>query len=372
MSEFDSKKILGFSVPLKEGNLITITPNEGPINETNLSAVIKNMFGDFSQVKTVKFGDTIAVIDNKSTKTDLIVKVPMSKKKGLVKVNLLNSNNKIIQTTTFTYLEPIVTPNVCLINTKNTSVIIGNVLVNDILKAKVFFNDIQAVIDVKNSTINNLMVTVPLSKLEKKVTVKLINGNKQSIIIGTFSYVNSILKIPTITSINPSKYLINSTSIATITGKNLLTIQKIKFGNNFAFFNKTMSNDNSIVLIIPNSDKPGVVNVNVYTNFGIATIPFTYITTNQLKPTISSITPSTGSSEGRYNAIIRGTNLNFNPDIKFGNSETSRPQSNADGTNLTVSVPSKGTDINGNPDPNEVDVVILTTYGSATTKFTYT
>lgn len=160
--------------------------------------------------------------------------------------------------------------------------------------------------------------------------------------------------IPTITDVSPNEGPITGNTEVTLTGTGFANVNNVKFG----------ANNGSIVQIISNTQMKvrspagsGSVNITVSTSQGTSTsvATFNYRTLN----TVTSISPSTGTTVGGNTVTITGTNLSGVTKVFFGNKESSSisvidnqtvtavsPRANTAGQALvTVYSPVRGTSV---------------------------
>lgn len=170
---------------------------------------------------------------------------------------------------------------------------------------------------------------------------------------------------PTITSISPNTGSTAGGDTVTITGENLIRNAQqasVRFDGIIA----SVSNDTTTSLTVETpAHNAGTVDVTVTTGGGTATTQFTYVST---PPTVTSVSPSSGSIDGNETVTITGTNFLFKglyPNVSFGDGTAF--VNSATSTSLTVTTPahSSGT----------VDVTVSNDYGtsavSAADQYTY-
>jgi len=373
MTEFNSNQILGFSIPLQASQIPiikSISPSIGSITGgytvtiTGTNLPIKN-----TTTTSIKFGTKLAKYNTTKTSNGnkIFIIVPAATIPGKVNMTITTPNG--IARTFFTYILPpptitSITESRGLIGGGYTVTIKGTNLLNS---TTIMFGTNNATYNQQNSTNTSLIVTVPAAAISGSVdvTVKTLSGNAKT----TFTY---ILPIPTITSITESRGLIGGGYTVTITGTNLLNSTTIMFGTNNATYNQQNSTNTSLIVTVPAATTIGNVDVVVSTRYGNAKTTFSYVTIDAFYPTITSITPSSGPSNGGYKVTIVGTNLIDIISIEFGNAIVTKCEPFKSGTSLIVTVPEKGNDYQGNPDPNNVDVLVITALDSASIQFTYT
>ncbi|MFJ2349987.1 IPT/TIG domain-containing protein [Streptomyces antimycoticus] len=119
---------------------------------------------------------------------------------------------------------------------------------------------------------------------------------------------------PFTSGINPVAGPLARGTAVTITGQNLYTTTAVTFGGIPATSFAVVS-DSQVTAMPPARAAPGSVQVKVTTAGGVAGIlSFTYDTT----PTISGLSPSSGSTNGGDTITINGTNLADTKAVTFG------------------------------------------------------
>ena len=166
---------------------------------------------------------------------------------------------------------------------------------------------------------------------------------------------------PTVTSISPNIGSTLGGQLVTISGTNLANVNSVTFGTlSVTPFSKTST---SLQVNTPVQSNPGSVNITVSSPSGSITQLGGY--TYYAPPTITSVSPNSGSTSGNQLVTIYGTNLQTTYQVLFGvYAATVQSSSTNQITVLTPNVPSAGS----------VDIS-LTTLGGTTTSvgaFTYT
>jgi hypothetical protein len=162
---------------------------------------------------------------------------------------------------------------------------------------------------------------------------------------------------PVVTGIASEQGPLAGGNSVTISGYNLSTSSSVLFGSNTA--TPTVVNDSTITVVVPAGSSPGNVDVYVTTNGGIG-LPQKYAYIDA--PTITSISPSSGSTSGGTVVTISGTDLTSTSSVTFDGSIAAFGVINS--TTLFAIAPA-GT-------AGAVDVVVTTAGGSATAAGGYT
>ena len=159
---------------------------------------------------------------------------------------------------------------------------------------------------------------------------------------------------PTVTGVSPNEGPETGGTSVTITGTNLSAVNSVKFGStNAASF--TVNSSTSITATAPAGS--GTVDVTVSTSSnGSAVVPqdqFSYIAA----PTVTALSPTSGSPGGGTSVTITGTNLSGATSVKFGSTNAQSFTVNASNSITAVSPSGTGT----------VDVTVTTVGGTSAT-----
>jgi hypothetical protein len=167
---------------------------------------------------------------------------------------------------------------------------------------------------------------------------------------------------PTITKISPNSGSTNGGTAVTITGTNFVSGATVTFGGTAAT-NVTVVSSTSITATTP-AYAAGVVNVMVSDSGGSATLTngFTYVGS---PPTISKISPNSGSTNGGTAVTITGTNFISGATVTFGGTAATNVTV-VSSTSITATTPAHAA--------GAVNVVVTDSSGSGTLTngFTYT
>ena len=182
----------------------------------------------------------------------------------------------------------------------------------------------------------------------------------------------SAANAPSVASIAPTTGGIAGGTTVTITGTGLTGASAVNFGGMPAtnFTASSTATDTSLTAIAPATSTAGVVDVTVTTGNGTSTTGafdrFTY--TAPATPTVSAISPTTGSTAGGTAVTITGTGLTGASAVHFGGTSAAITATTSD-TSMTVTAPATST-------AGIVDVTVTTPNGTSATgasdKFTYT
>ena len=192
-------------------------------------------------------------------------------------------------------------------------------------------------------TAGAVTVTVTVSGLSGSLT----NG---------FTYVAT----PTVTSVSPNTGSTSGGTPVTITGTNFASGATVKFGATAAT-NVVVASSTSITATTPAGATGAVtVTVTVSGQSGSLTNGFTYA----VLPTVTSVSPNTGSTAGGTAVTITGTNFASGATVTFGTSAATNVVV-ASSTSITASTPA------GTAGAVTVTVTVSGQSGSLTNGFTY-
>jgi hypothetical protein len=144
----------------------------------------------------------------------------------------------------------------------------------------------------------------------------------------------------------------NGGTTVTITGMNLSSTSAISFGGS-AGTSITNISSTQVSVVTP-AQTPGAKNVSITTPYGTVTSASAY--TYDFPPTVTSLSPASGSTSGGTTVTITGTNLSGTTSITFGGT-AGTSLNNVSATQVTVVTPAKS---------GAQNVVLTTQYGSVT------
>ncbi|MGK8522676.1 IPT/TIG domain-containing protein [Nocardia asteroides] len=142
--------------------------------------------------------------------------------------------------------------------------------------------------------------------------------------------------MPTITSISPTSGPTTGGNSVTITGTGFTGPTTVRFGNTATTF--TMNSPTQITAIAP-AGSPGTVQVTVTTAAGTSNgLPYTYLAV----PSLSSVSPSQGSTAGGTTVTLTGSGLTGVTSVNFGATPAASFTVNSDNQITAVSPPGSG------------------------------
>lgn len=205
------------------------------------------------------------------------------------------------------------------------------------------------------SPISSALASEPRAQ---NIDVVVTNPNGQSMVFRS-SY-SITISDPVITSLSLTSGNIAGDTTITISGSHLTGTTAVTFGGT-AGTSITVVNDTTLTVHTP-AHAAGVVDVTITTPQGsqTSTNAYTYIDPS---PTITSISPTSGSTAGSTSVTITGTHLAGTTAVTFGGSAGTSITVISD-TQVTVNTPAHAAGV--------VDVTLATPQGSSTSTNAYT
>jgi len=208
-------------------------------------------------------------------------------------------------------------------------------------------------VTVVNST--TITATTPAGSVGAVTVTVTVNGKGGSLASG-YTYVVA----PAVTAVSPNSGSTGGGTAVTITGTNFASGATVTFGSNAAT-NVTVVNSTTITATTP-AGSVGAVTVTVTVNgqSGSLASGFTYVA----PPTVTSVSPNSGSTGGGTPVTITGTNFASGATVTFGsNAATNVTVVNS--TTITATTPA------GSVGAVTVTVTVNGQSGSLTNGFTY-
>jgi hypothetical protein len=188
------------------------------------------------------------------------------------------------------------------------------------------------------------------------VTVTVTIGGQSGSLASGFTYVAT----PTVTSVSPNTGTTAGGTAVTISGTNFVTGATVKFGPTAAT-NVVVVSSTSITATTPAGSAGAVtVTVTVSGQSGSLTNGFTYV----VVPTVTGVSPNTGTTAGGTAVTIAGTNFASGATVKFGSTAATNVVV-VSGTSITATTPA------GSAGAVTVAVTIGGQSGSLASGFTY-
>jgi hypothetical protein len=304
----------------------SVSPNTGPVAG---GTAVTLTGANFASGATVTFGGTAAtnvVVTNSTT----ITATTPAHAAGSVAVTVTNSNGLSGNLATgFTYVaQPTVTgvsPNSGTTAGGTAVTITGT---NFVAGAGVTFGGTAATnVAVLNST--TITATTPAGSAGAVTVTVTVSGQSGSLANG-YTYVVA----PTVTSVSPNNGPAAGGTSVTITGTNFAAGATVTFGGTGAT-NVAVVNSTTITATTP-AGSAGAVTVTVTVNgqSGSLTNGFTYV----VPPTVTSVSPSSGTTAGGTAVTITGTNFAAGATVTFGSAAASNVVV-VSGTQITATTP---------------------------------
>ena len=189
------------------------------------------------------------------------------------------------------------------------------------------------------------------------VTVTVTNSSGQS---GSLASAFTYVAPPTVSSVSPNNGSTSGGTAVTITGTNFVSGATVTFGS-AAATNVVVVNSTTITATTP-AGSAGAVTVTVTSNgqSGSLTNGFTYV----VRPTVSSVSPSSGVAAGGTSVTITGTNFASGATVTFGSAAATNVVV-VSSTTITATTPAGATGA------VTVTVTVDAQSGSLTNGFTY-
>ena len=330
----------------------SVSPSSGPVAGGTAVTITGT---NFAAGAAVTFGTTSAtnvVVVNNTT----ITATTPAGSAGTATVTVTNSGGQNGSlASAFTYLNP---PTVTSITPNNGSTGGGTAVTitgtNFAAGATVTFGTTSATnVVVVNST--TITATTPAGS-GSGVTVTVTVGGQSGSLTNGFSY----LVVPAVSSVSPNSGPVAGGTAVTITGTNFAAGAAVTFGT-AAATNVVVVNGTTITATTPAGSAGAVtVTVTVGGQSGSLTNGFTYIAA----PTVSSVSPNSGSTAGGMAVTITGTSFAAGAAVTFGTAAATNVVV-VSSTMITATTPA------GSAGAATVTVTVGGQNGSLTNGFTY-
>ena len=172
------------------------------------------------------------------------------------------------------------------------------------------------------------------------VNVAVINPDGQSGTLASgFTYSTPQAPAPTVTTVTPNSGPTTGGTSVTIAGTNFVSGANVTFGGTSAT-NVSVTSSTSLTAVTP-AHSAGAVNVAVINpdgQSGTKTNGYTYTTPSAPAPTVTGVSPNTGSTAGGTSVTITGTNFVSGATVSFGGVAASNVNVTS-GTSITAVAP---------------------------------
>ena len=291
--------------------LTSIAPTSGSMNGATTITLTGSNFavGD----TTVTIGGVPATSVVVTNATSMTAKTPSSSTAGAKPVVVTTSNGSSTQTITFTYVAPV--PTITSIaptsgpTSGGTAFTITGTNLSGASSVTVGGAAATSVVVVSSTSIT--AVTPAGTAGAQSVTATTPGGNATK--ASAFTYV---VPLPTLTSIFPVTGPTAGGTPVTIKGTNLLGASSVTIGS-VAATSVVVVNATTITAVTPAGTSGAARAIIVKTAGGSATLPLAFSYANT-PPTITSVSPATGSSLGGTTIAIIGKNFTGATSVKVG------------------------------------------------------
>ncbi len=219
------------------------------------------------------------------------------------------------------------------------------------------FGTSLAIIEVDTATVVDVVVP-PHMAGTVNVTVTTPAGTSAITPADQFTYLNGQTSGPTVTSVSPNSGSTAGGYPVTISGSNLGGAINVSFGGTLTMI---QSDTSTAITVTAPAHAAGTVDVTVTTSLGTSpTSPadqFTYQNGQTSGPTVTSVSPNSGTTAGGYSVTISGSNLGSAINVSFGGT-LALIQSDTS-TAITVTAPAHAA--------GTVDVTVTTSLGTSPT-----
>jgi von Willebrand factor type A domain/IPT/TIG domain len=299
--------------PAPAVELHSLTPTSGNLNGGDQVYLIG---ANFDRNMKVYFGDQEAPINYYANSSKVRVTTPAATNPGFVNVKVVNPDGSFAELqNAFEYLAPppapapqvtSLTPAEALVGEQKLVYIFGN---NISSKAKVYFGGIE--VPMTFITTSKIRVTIPISTTPGSVDVTIVNPDgKSGTLVNGFTYIEPVPDpAPIINSLSNTKGSVTGGNLVTVYGQNFKQGIQVYFGDRQGTVTKFISS-NEIEVSVPSSASAGLVDVKVVNPDGQSATLTDGYTYEGLQPTITSLSPNSGSKAGGNYVYIFGTNFN--------------------------------------------------------------
>jgi hypothetical protein len=337
----------------------SVSPTSGPTAGGNNVAITGTGFTTNVIVTSVDFGGVTSPSWSHQQGTDTVNAAAPAHAAGTVHVHITTAGGTSADNGTLDQYTYVAAPTVTAVSPTNgpaaggtTVTITGTNLSN---ATGVDFGGTAAT-GLTNNTATSIQVTSP-AHAAGTVDVHVTTAGGTSATnspADNYTY-NAATPAPTVTSVNPTAGPTTAGTLVTITGTNLSGALGVDFGGTAAT-NLSGNTATSITVNAP-AHAAGTVDVHVTTAGGTSGTnapadQYTFVAA----PTVTGVSPSSGSNAGGTSVTITGTNLSNAINVSFGGTLATNLHNNT-ATSITVNAPSEA--------PGTVDVMVTTPGGTS-------
>ena len=323
----------------------------------------------FTPDTRVSFGSTEAKSLTVTSSTQVTAVSP-AEAGGTVDVTLTNSGGTSATSTAdqFTFIAP---PTVTGVS-PNSGPLAGGfwgvtvTCTNLATTTKVSIGDTQTSFEVKSDTSLNIYIPAGESPETVDIRVTTIGGTSERTSADRFTYL-APPPPPTVTGVSPNSGTALGGTTVTITGTGFTNAVWVSFGG-YAAQSFTVNSDTSITAVAPATYYDGAVDVTVQGSAFAwsATSAADQFTYADPAPTVTGVSPNTGTATGGETVTVTGTGFTTASAVYFGAVEATSFTVNSDGS-ITVVTPAGAA--------GTVDVTVMNFGGTSATgpadQFTY-
>lgn len=342
-------QMVAFRTPVP--TVTSVSPNTG---STAGGTAVTITGTNFASGATVTFGSTAATNVVVSSSTTITATTPAGTA-GAATVTVTASGAAGSLASGFTYLAPPIVSSV----SPNTGATVGGTAVtitgaNFASGATVTFGTAAAT-NVVVSSSTSITATTPAGTVGSVTVTVTVNSHSGSL-ANSFTY----FAAPTVTGVSPNTGPTSGGTAVTITGTNFASGASVTFGTASAT-NVVVSNSTTITATTPTGTAgTATVTVMVSGHSGTLASGFTYLA----PPTVTGVSPNSGSTAGGTAVTITGTNFASGATVTFGTAAATNVVV-ASSTSITATTPA------GTTGAVTVTVTVSGHSGSLTSGFTY-
>ncbi len=186
------------------------------------------------------------------------------------------------------------------------------------------------------------------------IIVDTMSGNSSANSSDKFNFTQAA---PTVTQVGPTSGGTAGGTVITVTGTNFTGASSVLFGTTIAT-SFTVTSSSSLMVTAP-SHTAGMIDVTVVTSAGSSAVnPNDQYDYTSSGPTVTSISPGTGTGSGGTSITINGSGFSNVTGVKFGTTAA---------TSYSVVSNSQITAISPSHNPGTIDVTVVTTGGTSAT-----